>query len=147
MKHSGPWSLEEIHRYLESSVLPIRLGCRSASGHPVVLSLWYVWREGALWCATSATARVVSMLEADPRCGFEVAGDEPPYRGVRGQAMASVDRNRGDEMLELLVDRYLGTRDTAFARWLLERSTPEVAIRIRPSRLTSWDFTGRMAAK
>jgi hypothetical protein len=34
---------------------------------------------------------------------------------------------------------------SAFARWLLSRQAGEVAIRIRPDRLASWDFAQRMS--
>lgn len=143
---SGPWSPARVEAHLLESVLPLRLACVTASGHPQVLSLWYLWRDGALWCATSPRARVVAGLAREPRCGFEVAADAPPYRGVRGRGHATLDRTRGGEILTALVDRYLGTRDTRFARWLLSRAADEVAIRIEPETLASWDFTRRMGA-
>lgn len=43
------------------------------------------------------------------------------------------------------MDRYLGTRDSGFARWLLARQDREVAIRIEPDWLTSWDYGERMS--
>jgi len=43
-----------------------------------------------------------------------------------------------------LLDRYLGSRDSGFATWLIERASTEVAIRIEPTWLTSWDFSKRM---
>jgi nitroimidazol reductase NimA-like FMN-containing flavoprotein (pyridoxamine 5'-phosphate oxidase superfamily) len=109
-----------------------------------VLSLWYVWLDGALWCATGPRARILKLLRREPRCGFEVAGDAPPYRGVRGQGRAQLHPERGAETLAMLVDRYLGTRDSEFARWLLARGASEVAIRVEPDHFSSWDFTERM---
>lgn len=141
---SGPWSRAEVEAHLRDTVIPLRLACVSAEGHPRVLSLWYLWRDGALWCATAPGAKVLAWIEAEPRCGFEVARDEPPYRGVRGRGHAQLDRARGGEILGALVDRYLGTRDSTFARWLLSRAADEVAIRICPESLASWDFTERM---
>jgi len=147
MRITGPWSLERVHEHLESTAIPLRLAYASQSAHPQLLSLWFVWRDGALWCATSAQARVVAMLEHEPRCGFEVAPDAPPYHGVRGRGIATLDRARGAETLELLVDRYLGTRESPFARWLLARAASEIAIRIKPASLASWDFSARMTAR
>lgn len=134
----------QIESHLESARIPLRLACADSSGHPLVLSLWYVWFEEALWCATSPRARVVHRLRREPRCGFEVAGDIPPYRGVRGRGRADLIPERGAEILSALVDRYLGTTDSKFARWLLARGPLEVAIRIEPEQLSSWDFTERM---
>ena len=147
MRITGPWSPERVHEHLASTAIPLRLAYASASGHPQLLSLWFVWRDGALWCATSARARVVAILEREPRCGFEVAPDAPPYRGVRGRADATIDSARRAEVLSVLVDRYLGTRESPFARWLLARAESEVAIRIEPSSLASWDFSARMNAR
>lgn len=129
---------------LAEVVVPLRLAVLAGSGTPRVLSLWYLWRDGALWCATSPTAWVVARLRADARCGFEVAGDRPPYRGVRGEARAELLPDAGGPILEALLDRYLGGRDSRLARWLLARAENEMGIRIVPSRVSSWDYTRRM---
>lgn len=143
---NGPWSAAEIERFLAEQVIPIRLGCVTGSGWPLVASLWYVYRDDLLWCATQASAGVVKHLRADSRCSFEVATNAPPYRGVRGQGHAYIDPSAGEGVLRTLVERYLGTHDSAFARWLLQRADSEVAIRIEPRRLRSWDFSRRMAS-
>ena len=144
MRLRGPFALERIQSHLADTVVPLRLACADTDGHPLVLSLWFTWREDALWCATAPHARLVRLLQRDPRCGFEVARDAPPYCGVRGQGVAELVPERGAEILAALVDRYLGTRESPFARWLLRRSANEMAIRIAPARITSWDFASRM---
>lgn len=146
MTRTGPWSSEQIDAHLGSAVIPLRLACATKAGHPHVLSLWYLWRDGALWCASGPDAQVIRWLRAEPRCGFEVARDDPPYHGVRGRGHASLDPARGPEILEALVDRYLRTRTSEFARWLLSRADGEIAIQIIPQRLSSWDFRGRMGS-
>lgn len=146
MTLSGPWALPRVQRHFEETVIPVRLACRTPSGWPLVLSLWYLYRDGALWCATSASAHLVRCLERDPRCGFEVARDAPPYRGVRGRGRVELQPERGVEILTALVDRYLGDRQAPLARWLLGRTDQEVALRIEPIRLSSWDYTKRMGA-
>lgn len=144
MRRTGPWSIERIHAHLADTVVPLRLACMAGSGHPRVLSLWFEWREGALWCATSSRSRLARWIAAEPRCGFEVVPDLPPYRGVRGGATATLDTARGGEVLERLIDRYVGSRDTRLARWLLARSAEEIAIRIEPVSFASLDFSARM---
>jgi nitroimidazol reductase NimA-like FMN-containing flavoprotein (pyridoxamine 5'-phosphate oxidase superfamily) len=141
---SGPYPVEQVERYLSDTVVPVRLACLTASGSPLVLSLWFLYREGALWCASRPQARVVHHLERDARCAFEVARDAPPYRGVRGQGRAHVMRGEGGRLLGALVDRYLGAADSRLARRLLAGAADEVAIRITPTRLVSWDYTDRM---
>lgn len=130
--------------YLEETQIPLRLACVRESGWPVVLSLWYLYDAGALYCATPASARVVAYLTADPRCSFEVASDQPPYCGVRGRTRATIDQERGMEILERLLIRYVGGTDNPLARNLLGRPEPEVAIRLELERTVTWNFSKRM---
>ncbi len=144
MKTRGPWAPDAIEAFLEGCTVPLRLACNGRSGHPVLASLWFVPEGERLWCATQSSARVVTLLASDPRCAFEVAPDTPPYRGVRGQARAEIVPERGEEILRKLVARYLDEPEGAFAQWLLDRASSEVAIAISPDRIRSWDFTSRM---
>jgi hypothetical protein len=144
MRRKGPWSKNEIERFLQQTRVPIRLACNGASGHPVVASLWFVPLEDTLWCATQRAAGVVSHLRRDRRCAFEVAPETAPYRGVRGQGLAELHDERGEEILRLLIDRYLEDPNSRFARWLLSRARQETAIAIEPLTLLSWDYRERM---
>jgi hypothetical protein len=122
----------------------MRLACNGASGHPVIASLWFLPRGNVLWCATQQAASIVSHLRRDRRCAFEVAQDTPAYRGVRGQGVAEIHEERGEEVLRLLIDRYLEDPNSRLARWLLSRARQETAIAIEPMTLLSWDFRERM---
>ena len=140
----GPWDAETVQAHLQDTVIPVRLATSGRSG-PIVQSLWFDVSDGALWCATQADALVVRRLARDPRCGFEVARDEPPYRGVRGTGEASVVPEAGEPVLRRLLHRYLGGTTSDLAQWLLARSASEVALRIVPRTLTSWDYRSRMS--
>jgi len=144
VRDKGPWSPEQIDQFLAQVRVPIRLACNGASGHPVLASLWFLPLEGQLWCATQRTARIVSHLRRDPRCAFEVAEERAPYRGVRGQGIASMHDARGASVLRSLVERYLADPSSGFARWLLARAEHETAIAIAPQTRLSWDYRQRM---
>jgi hypothetical protein len=144
MRRKGPWSTEQTERFLEESRAPIRLACNGASGHPVLASPWFVPLDGELWCATQRTAKVVSHLSRDPRCAFEVSVESPPYRGVRGPGVATLDEHRGEEILRMLIERYLGDSTSRLAGFLLARVEHETAIAIEPQTLVSWDYWERM---
>lgn len=144
MKRKGPWSSEQVERFLEASRAPIRIACNGASGHPVLASLWFVPQGGRLWCATQRTASVVSHLARDPRCAFEISVESPPYYGVRGQALATLHDDRGEEILRTLIDRYLGDSSSRLAALLMARVEHETALVIEPQTLVSWDYRERM---
>jgi nitroimidazol reductase NimA-like FMN-containing flavoprotein (pyridoxamine 5'-phosphate oxidase superfamily) len=144
MKRKGPWSNAEIESFLRDAQIPMRLACNGGSGHPVLASLWFVPIDGKLWCATQRSASVASLLQRDPRCSFEVSVESPPYRGVRGPALAAMHDERGEEMLRALIDRYLADPESRLARLLLARVEHETAISIEPQRLVSWDYQERM---
>ena len=146
MKHKGPWSGDQIQRFLRNTRIPARIACNGASGHPVLASLWFVPQDGKLWCATQRGASVVSLLTRDPRCAFEVSVETPPYRGVRGTGVATLHEDRGEEMLRVLIERYHGGTDSKLASLLLAHAKQEVAIGIEPRTLVSWDYQERMGA-
>jgi hypothetical protein len=57
-----------------------------------------------------------------------------------------VEAQPPEDILRLLIQRYLGDEESSLARWLLSRRASEVAIRIAPSHLHSWDYTRRMTS-
>jgi hypothetical protein len=144
-KLQGCWSGAEIASHLDRSLIPLRLAVHDSCGSPWVVSLWFLYENGALWCATNAQAKLISYLQADPQCGFEVAGETPPYKGIRGKGRATLVPERGGEILLRLLGRYGIDLDSTLAKSLLTKVEQEVAICITPSRISSWDFTTRMA--
>lgn len=144
MRVRGLWSLNEATDFLRGAVIPLRLAVLDGAGFPIPISLWFLLDEGAVWCATKQESVLVKRLERDARCGFEVAADAPPYRGVRGIGRVSIVRDRGLDVLSRLLERYSIHPESHLARTLLSQAHREVALRIDPDSLTSWDFSARM---
>lgn len=144
VRKSSAWSADEIGRYLDKIEIPARLACLGGNGAPLIVSLWFIHNGGAIWCATQDSAKIAALLRQDPRCAFEIAADSRPYRGVRGQGRATISAQQGPAVLDSLIERYLKTQDSPFARWLAARSESEVAIQVVPDWITAWDFSQRM---
>ena len=134
----------DVEQYLKTVKIPLRLACTTPDGWPMVLSLWFEYDQGLLYCASHKQAKVISYLQNNPQCGFEIAADQPPYCGVRGRGTVTLNQSQGEETLKQLLNRYLGGLDNPLAEKLLSRSKGEVAIIIEPVSLFSWNFTQRM---
>lgn len=145
LEATGPWDGAQIAAFLQEATIPIRVSSMGSNG-PIVQSLWFVYDDEALWCATQATSILAKRLAADDRIGFEVAADAPPYRGVRGTGHASIHPDLAEKVLRKLIARYQGDDESELSRWLLSRLDREVAIRIDALNLATWDFSGRMGA-
>lgn len=141
---SGPWSEAGVEEWLLETVIPVRLATAGSNG-PLVQSLWFEYRDGALWCATQRESVLATRLRSDDRVGWEVSGDEPPYRGVRGHGRVELleDVNLAREVLARLVARY-GQAGTPLESWLTSRVDTEVIVRITDLRAASWDYSPRM---
>jgi hypothetical protein len=144
VRRSGPWSEEQVREFLAESAIPMRLAANTGSGFPIVLSLWFLPEGDELLAAVHRSARIAKRLRADNRCAFEVAPNEPPYRGVRGQALATLEQDGARTLLERLLRRYLGSTNSNLGRFLLGRADEEFVVRLKPQWIASWDYSSRM---
>jgi len=145
MEPSGPWSRDRVNEFLEATTIPVRVGCRTPSDTPWIVSLWFSW-DGAVNCATSADADLVDFLAHDDHVSFEVSTNDPPYKGVRGRGYAAVSVDEEKQLLRSLLTRYLGGVDNEVGDRLLRPDREEVRVRIEPERLHTWDYSSRMPA-
>lgn len=144
MSIRGGLSEAEIETFLADATIPVRIGCRTPQDHPWIVSLWFLYRNGDIHCATSAEADVVRYLEHDGHVSFEISTNDPPYRGVRGRGMSSIAPDPEKDLIRELLERYLGRTDTPLGRRLLRDEREEVSITIDPSNLFGWDYSERM---
>lgn len=143
-------SIEQYAAFLNTAQVPLRLSV-VIDETPLIVPLWFVYLDGALWCACQRDSYLVRSLinqEVEPGeervCAFDISTNTVPYQGVAGKGYVSLHMNRGADRLGLLVERYLEDSGSGFAQWLLARAADEVALCIRPTRVRAWDFTDRM---
>lgn len=144
--YRGAWSADEVEAFLQETTIPIRIATHRPDGSLWVVTLWYRYRDGALECATQASADVVRFLRNDPDVAFDISTNQIPYRGIRGNGTVTISDDDGKAVLRDLVDRYLGGDDSSLAEWLLGDDREEVRLRIEPHEIYSWDYGDRMGA-
>lgn len=135
---------QEIARYLSEMKIPIRLACITDTGWPLVISLWFVFMNQKLYCSTQKTAKVIEFLTQNPRCGFEIASDQPPYRGLRGKGRVTFSEEIGPKVLGILMDRYEIRNNSTLGKYLVSNLNNEIALAIEPIRIFTWDYSDRM---
>ncbi len=135
-------------QYLIDSTIPIRLSCISNLKLAYsYIAMVYLYNE-KFYCATQNTARIIKYLEVSPKCGFEVSGDNFPYRGIRGYGNASILKDKGEYILRILLQKYFNKKESAKLSKLLlseKHLQNEVAIEISPFHIYEWDFKERMS--
>ena len=135
---------EEIDKFIPDSKIPIRIAFMKSTDLPAVISLWYVCNNGKIYCAAQKTAKIVSYLQKNHLCGFEIAADKPPYKGIRGEGTTRILNATGAYVLELLMEKYLGEKESALSKFLRDNSKTEVAIEITPQKIFRYDYSKRM---
>ena len=124
--------------------IPIRIGFIKPNGAPSIISLWYIDIDGKIYCATQKTAKILQYLENQPICGFEIAADQPPYKGSRGEGKVKLIPSEGPEILKILIKKYLGDKESTLSKFLLSHSKNEIAIEITPTKIFHYDYSKRM---
>jgi len=135
---------KEVDKFIPDSKIPIRIAFMKSIGMPAVISLWYVCNKGKIYCATQKTAKIASHLQKNPLCGFEIAADKPPYKGIRGEGTVQISNETGANVLDLLISKYLGEKESELSKFLRNNSKTEVAIEITPQKIFHYDYSKRM---
>ena len=146
LRKTASMSSDEAEQFLAAAKIPLRLSFMGGDGHPLVASHWFAYRDGQLFCAVHSSSLVARRVMVEPRVGFEVAGDTPPYKGVRGAATAELLSEGAEAALNQFLLQYLGEEgpSSALGRWLLSRGEDERLLCLNPVWLTAWDYTQRM---
>ena len=131
---------EEIDKFIPDPQIPIRVCFIKSDRIPAVVSLWYVCNDGKIYCAVQKTAKIVAYIQKNSVCGFEIAADKPPYKGIRGEGSARILRNTGAYVLDLLIEKYLGEKESTLSKFLRDNSKTEVAIEITSRKISHYDF-------
>jgi PPOX class probable F420-dependent enzyme len=115
-------------------------------GWPHSMPMWFVVRDGDIWCWTYAKSQKIKNLERDPRATLLVeAGHEyQELRGIQIEAKAELIRNT-DRVLDFareLTLRYangLEELPEGAEQMLAAQAPKRVAIHFHPVRTASWD--------
>ena len=138
-------NVEGIKKLIPDLKIPIRVGFIQSDDMPTVISLWYTYNDGKIYCASQKTAKIISYLKKNPVCGFEIAADTLPYKGMRGTGTVQILNETGAYVLDLLMEKYLGEKESNLSKFLRNNSKTEVAIEITPKQIFTYNYSKRMS--
>ncbi len=140
------WNAPQIESFLLTQNTPMRIAVMDVNDYPMICSVWHQYHENKIYAVAHKNSKLIKKLRQHPHCAFEIAPNEPPYKGVRGQAKCSITEQDCDKKLKTLLDKFLGSGYEQLRHFLSSRSKDERVIELSLQKLTAWDFSERMAS-
>lgn len=133
---------EERDEFLRASRAFVKLATLAEDGWPMVNPAWYTYEDdGCFYVVTKENASFCRNLRRDPRTTLLIDSPEVPYKRVIARGTAEfVEGEDWHERGRAMVLRYLGP--DGFAYYDATTDIPRVTIRIRPTRLSTWNGAG-----
>ncbi len=100
---------------------------------PHVSAVWYLWREGYFWVSTSEDRLKIKIIRKNSRVALIVDTDYTPYKGVIVEGVATLTKERLEEITLEVVKRYVPPRFVKKQYKDLMRY-PRILIRIKPKK-------------
>ncbi len=85
LSRKSAWNQKQLKEFLVSSKIPMRVSVLDGD-YPLVCSVWFEYLDGKLVIVSHRESKLAKVLVSQRKCGFEIASNNPPYRGVRGKA-------------------------------------------------------------
>ena len=143
LSKKSAWNQQELRDFLVSSKIPIRISVLDDE-YPLICSVWFECLDEKLVIVSHEDSKLAKTLLRQRKCGFEIATNDPPYKGVRGKADVVAEAEGSEDTLRRVIQRYLGGTNQKLASWLLSRVEHEVKFTLHPTWVTSWDYGERM---
>ncbi len=129
---------DEVESYLETQ-RTVRLATSGPDAMPHVVPLWFVWHDGVMFMNSTLGNRTLLNLQRGSRAAGVVDDGEEydELRGVllHGRVEAADDDGRIDDVRRKWSEKYFRGNPVPFDRW-----RKRVWLRLRPTRVRSWDF-------
>ena len=143
LSKKSAWNKQELQDFLVSSKIPVRISVLDDE-YPLICSVWFEYLDEKLVIVSHEDSKLAKTLLRQRKCGFEIATNDPPYKGVRGKADVVAEAEGSGDTLRRVIQRYLGGTNQKLASWLLSRVEHEVKFTLHPTWVTSWDYGERM---
>lgn len=129
-----------VRAFLEGMQVPCVLSTLRKDGAPITsATLFGFWGESII-VSTPARGNKARNVRRDPRLSFIVDTRERPYQGVAIEGTGELVFDSTGELLQLIVERYLGPQRPEDIHARLASRGERVIVRILPDRVRPWGF-------
>lgn len=132
---------EELTAFL-SKRLMARLSTHNPDGTIHTIPIWYEYREGHILMSSQSITQKVKNIKQNPNVTVLIDTDTMPYAGIMIYGVAELDTEDAVNRRVSIFERYIGDHDYAkeYADKLGQK-WEAVIIRVKPSRVISFDYT------
>ena len=135
----------EALRFLSESTSMIRLGTVDSEGDPNIHPAWFYFDvvSKKLYLFTWKDSKKARNVKMRRRVYFDVDDDRPPYKGVRGKAIARVVPNRAASvsLTQKILAKYIPDSSPLTKSYLTEvEKGDSVVVEVSPLYFSTWDY-------
>ena len=132
------WSLDS--EALLDRPSPAVLTTYRRDGSASVSPVWFRLHEQDLEVVIAEGDPKLRHLDRVPRCSFMVFETELPFRGLTVEGGPRLEPDMGNRVRLAIASRYLG--EEAARRFVEQRQTPGLVLRITATKVKEWDLSG-----
>jgi hypothetical protein len=135
----GKMNQQEIEDFLATDVI-CRMGCHDDEGWPVVVPVWFQYKDGGYYIIPRERSAWANYLKKDPRCYLDMdeSGSQRKVL-VKGEAELVEEPNVGGKWVEIgreMSVRYLGPNGPKYLEPTLNE--PRWLFFVKPIKTTTW---------
>ena len=134
-----PLSDDELQTFLQDAPIA-RLGSINPDGTIHIAALWFAYQDGDIVFGTQDITNKVRNIKDNPNVTVLIDVVGPPLKGVLIYGRAELDYEDVVAKRIAIFEKYMPSENARGLATTLADSWPPVVIRVKPRRVTSWDY-------
>ena len=134
-----PLTDDELKTFLKDAPIA-RLGTMNPDGTIHLAALWFVYQDGDIVLGTQDTTNKVRNIRQNPNVTVLVDVEGPPLKGVLIYGRAELDYEDVIAKRIAIFEKYMPSENARGLAATLAESWPPVIIRVKPERVSSYDY-------
>jgi len=134
-----PLTDDELRMFLQEAPIA-RLGTANPDGTIHLSALWFAYQDGDIVFGTQDITNKVRNIRQNPNVTVLIDVVGPPLQGVLIHGRAELDYEDVIEKRIAIFEKYMPSEDAQGLAAMLADTWAPVVIRVKPERMTSYDY-------